>query len=717
MTGHTPIAPTRRAIVSGAGTVAALAGGDACSAGETGAPGPTTRTSDSVIGVKELGATILADDTAGLGVGDLARTLVLTLPPAAEAGPGRRARILKIGRKNFTRVKCAGHDLIGPDGPAFAVAGVANDGKGGCRIKWGNQVGGAGGAQTSLFRRGQKARVSGVQGVAAANGIWPVSQPLDDRYGPTYADLLGSRFSGAYAGGGVIQFVRTDLVLLTPGACVELESDGAERWYVVGGTAPNEIFPDRDLIAGYVEALPSADEDARREFYNGWGSLGGSTAVGLGVDFLYDVRAGRGRSRSWLFTEIGDPVDIKMTRAHTLDGQGAWPYGPKSVACTNGENIGSLYGAPYLGYGQGTPRTAQIAFICAEDLSPTRQGTYAEICATPVGSTRMVRQAKFRGDTIGFGTDEKVGLVNIRRNDDDAGVLFAKAADPRFSHAVVRLQTNRDPSPAFRMLSANAGGNDVFWIDGRGGAASDAGASMTTPADYAEMVREWWDGNPKGEDRAGCSVVLVRRSDPDKLVLPGEDEAGDTLIRLARTLPRRPLEAIIGVVSANPAVKGASGELHWALKFERDPFGRIVQEDCETVSWIEHRVRDMARSSEPPEYAVSDEPRVHFADRLEGVEVPPATGESIDQALTRAKAEGRRGEFVLTSSPVVAPARRPRLNPAFDPALTYVRREDRPEWDYVGLVGRLALRKGEPRHPRWIKTGDLAPDVAEWLVR
>ena len=44
-------------------------------------------------------------------------------------------------------------------------------------------------------------------------------------------------------------------------------------------------------------------------------------------------------------------------------------------------------------------------------------------------------------------------------------------------------------------------------------------------------------------------------------------------------------------------------------------------------------------------------------------------------------------------------------------------REERPEWDRVGLVGKLRLRKGQPVGDRWIKMQDITGDVEEWLVR
>ena len=57
------------------------------------------------------------------------------------------------------------------------------------------------------------------------------------------------------------------------------------------------------------------------------------------------------------------------------------------------------------------------------------------------------------------------------------------------------------------------------------------------------------------------------------------------------------------------------------------------------------------------------------------------------------------------------------LNPDYDSSVEYVQREDRPEWDTVGLMGKLRIRKGQITGSRWIKMRDVSSSVEEWLVR
>ena len=109
----------------------------------------------------------------------------------------------------------------------------------------------------------------------------------------------------------------------------------------------------------------------------------------------------------------------------------------------------------------------------------------------------------------------------------------------------------------------------------------------------------------------------------------------------------------IGVISGNPSVVGDAAWNKWSGKYLRDEFGTYIQEDYEVVN---------------------DE------------------GETVVQ-------------------------QRRKLNPAYDPDVEYIPREQRPEWDCVGLMGKLRIRKGQVTGSRWIKMRDISDTVEEWLVR
>ncbi|NBS67620.1 hypothetical protein EBT31_01720 [bacterium] len=109
----------------------------------------------------------------------------------------------------------------------------------------------------------------------------------------------------------------------------------------------------------------------------------------------------------------------------------------------------------------------------------------------------------------------------------------------------------------------------------------------------------------------------------------------------------------IGVISGNPSVVGDAAWNKWSGKYLRDEFGTYILED----------------------YEVTDD-----------------DGNTVTQ-------------------------QRRKLNPAYDPDVEYTSREERPEWDCVGLMGKLRIRKGQPTGSRWIKMRDISDSVEEWLVR
>lgn len=139
-----------------------------------------------------------------------------------------------------------------------------------------------------------------------------------------------------------------------------------------------------------------------------------------------------------------------------------------------------------------------------------------------------------------------------------------------------------------------------------------ADGTLSSPcADYAEFF-EWMDGNPNAEDRTGYFVKLI----------------GDKINKTDE------FDTPLGIVSANPAIIGDSGEMHWQGKFLTDDFGRVQYHD---------------------------------------VLIPAITGE--DGNVT----EEERYEM------------QPVLNPAWDASVEYVPRLKRPEWATVGVLGKLVV--------------------------
>lgn len=164
---------------------------------------------------------------------------------------------------------------------------------------------------------------------------------------------------------------------------------------------------------------------------------------------------------------------------------------------------------------------------------------------------------------------------------------------------------------------------------------------------------EWEDGNPTDEDRVGYSVSL--NNNKIKIALPGE-------------IP-------IGIISATPSIIGDSPWNRWKDKYLKDEYGRELYEACTIYQWKENGKM------------------VHyFSDMIPNEVVVPEDKEVVNDY-------------------------RKILNPDFNEQLEYIPRDDRKEWDTVGLLGKIRLRKGQITAPTWIKLRDISENVEEWLVR
>jgi hypothetical protein len=249
----------------------------------------------------------------------------------------------------------------------------------------------------------------------------------------------------------------------------------------------------------------------------------------------------------------------------------------------------------------------------------------------------------------------------------DVGVIRQNNAS--FAHVHFASQAKRSPSSAWSHFWAMGGngtsiGTDIeFSIRGDGYVASDYGSTMGTPADYAEMF-EWLDGNPDNEDRRGYTVCLVG----NKIRKSTETDGNN----------------IIGAISGNPAVLADSAWNHWAEKYLKDDFNCYIYEEHEVIEWTDEETGGIItyESWNIPTDVIIPEDAIY------------KTHDENGKLFTHKK-----------------------LNPEYDPTYEYVNREDRPEWDAVGLIGKLRIFKGQPVGPRWIKMRDISETVEEWLVR
>jgi hypothetical protein len=178
--------------------------------------------------------------------------------------------------------------------------------------------------------------------------------------------------------------------------------------------------------------------------------------------------------------------------------------------------------------------------------------------------------------------------------------------------------------------------SNAFRVNANGQAFGKA-SYTTSGADYAEFF-EWQDGNPDNEDRRGYFVTL----EADKIKIANK---GDY---------------ILGIISGLPSVIG-NGDEDWMGRYIMDEFGDFVYEDFEEeiVVGYEYETPEI----DPVEHA--------HKSREEKLKIIEPVKKEIKETI--------RGK-------------RYKQNPDYDPTREYIQRQDRPEWDAVGMLGVLSVR-------------------------
>jgi hypothetical protein len=269
--------------------------------------------------------------------------------------------------------------------------------------------------------------------------------------------------------------------------------------------------------------------------------------------------------------------------------------------------------------------------------------------------------------SMGFaGTSGSV--FHFVRDSGNVEIIHADATNASYAEDVLTFDCNRAATSSYNLLRGTSGGqaDSELICDGAGRFAVD-GDLVSGGADYAEFF-EWKDGNSSDEDRVGYSVVL----DGNKIVKATDSDDASK---------------IIGVISGKPAVVGDGAWNKWQQKHLKDDYGRYIYEDYTQTEWtiVEEGKDDIYHS-----YQTDLIP--------DGLSVPS------DALVTTKDQDGNN-------------LQRRKVNPDWNKDTTYIPRSERKEWDTVGLMGKLRLKKGQPTGTNWIKMRDISDTVEEWLVR
>jgi hypothetical protein len=340
-----------------------------------------------------------------------------------------------------------------------------------------------------------------------------------------------------------------------------------------------------------------------------------------------------------------------------------------------------------VGIGSDTPDSGRLLHI--EEGGTAVGITLKDTAGTQFGITSDDNSLTVKNDSDSktLVTIEESGVTNI--NDHTASAnnqalnvtsrctaragLFVSQQNASFgnaSYGALRVDTLRANSNAFNhaVFRANDGADIGFKFRGDGNAYADNNWN-SGGADYAEYF-EWKDGNSSSEDRRGYTVVL----DGNQIRKSTSDDAQSS---------------ILGVVSATPAMVGDTGQMNWQGKYEKDEWGSYIFEEYTQTEWT---VEDDDKF--PKEF------HSYQTDKIPSDVTVPS-----DAVVTSTETDG--------STKLM----RRKESSSYDASKTYVTREDRKEWDTIGLVGKLRVKVGQRLGDRWIKMREISDTVHEYLVR
>ena len=387
---------------------------------------------------------------------------------------------------------------------------------------------------------------------------------------------------------------------------------------------------------------------------------GSTVTAGAGAEIFNDYREREFSSNGYV--NQGNIASGARSHAEgdTTTASGIRSHAEGLLTIANGANShaegSSTTSGGTCSHAEGSNTTANGSYSHAEGANTTANGSYshAEGYYTVASGDRAHAE--------GSNTTAN-GSYSHAEGSDTKALGFGSHSSGRGTVAEYSYETTIGKWNVKKNLDSNNYINDLFVV-GKGSSDSDrsnsfrvnhgdvygTGAFNSSGADYAELF-EWSDGNPGNIDRAGRFVTL--EGENIRLAGPGDDY-------------------ILGIVSGAPSVVGDVYDDQWQGMYLIDVFGRPIWEDVEVPA-----------VTEEAEYPVE----------------VPGEGEEAPRVETRREVR------------VVVPAhteRRQKLNPAFDNRqLPYIPRSERPEWDAVGMLGKLvAVDDGTCVPNGWATVGE-----------
>jgi len=206
-------------------------------------------------------------------------------------------------------------------------------------------------------------------------------------------------------------------------------------------------------------------------------------------------------------------------------------------------------------------------------------------------------------------------------------------------------------------------------------------------------------------------------------------------------------ETPVGIISANPGIAGGD-YMEWPQKYLRDEYGKPIMEkirekimvpQTEKVTRERQKIRKRTRTETETRTEVVLENGKYIQKEItekvkrqveepvfEEVDLYDETGENVigthrlpvmETYEEEIEVLDEEGKPVMVGSGKFETFERPKLNPEYDETQEYIPRDQRPEWNCVGLLGQLPLRKNQRMAESWVKIKDINEKVELWLVK
>ena len=278
----------------------------------------------------------------------------------------------------------------------------------------------------------------------------------------------------------------------------------------------------------------------------------------------------------------GGTWDASSLRTLNADGITIGEYETTTTANADGVAIGNSCAASGTSGGvaiglQNTAKSYATALgykntaSGADSFAVGRNNTVTQFAATGIGYDNNVTAQLAAGvgmkNTITGAGGTALGLLH--NNTSSGCTMVGISGSTNTAHASTSV--GMDDGDVFVVGNGTVTANDDTYTYSRRNAFRvsykgnvylySGGAYNTSGADYAEFIKEWWDGNPNNEDRVGYMVTI---GEDNKLHKANE---GDY---------------IIGITSGAPAVIGnVDTEYFW--KYKKDDFNRMIYNSTEII--------------------------------------------------------------------------------------------------------------------------------------